>query len=232
MILTCPQCSARFQLAAEILAPDGKTVRCSACHEAWFQEPEERELEVSAADEQEPLEDIPDGVKPLSEGSNVPALTEDSGKGAAGLKNRKSLIGGFITAFLFFVIVLSGLLAWKSSIIAMWPESYVLYRVLGVMGHVPGQGLIFDRLSAKGENGAYVIEGHIINLTSGQRIVPLMEASLIAKDGTVSESWVIEPPARVIAKEETIAFRAEYKPEHVSEHGAALDVFLRFVIKP
>ena len=230
MILTCPQCSARFQLAAELLAPSGKTVRCSACHEAWFEKPELRELAEDLEENRAPIEDIPDGVKPIPDGSNVPALTEEPKAGR--IKSRfGGLIGGFVASLLFFVVIFSGLLVMKSSVISVWPESYVFYKTLGVMDHVPGQGLIFDRLSAKQEGGLYVIEGHVINLTSGARIVPLIEASLIGKNGTVSESWIIEPPVRVVAKEETMAFRAEYKPAEVREGGGALDVFLRFVIK-
>ena len=225
MILTCPQCSARFQLAAEVLSPEGRTVRCSACQTSWFEKPDPDELAQNEKTDQQPLEDIPDGVKPVPEGSNVPALAEEPDDGSLARKDRKVLIGGFVAALLFFTMIFSGVLAAKSSIISIWPESYVFYRALGLVDHVPGQGLIFDRLSAKQDNDLYVIEGHVINLTSNQRIVPLMEASLIAKDGTVRESWIIEPPKRLIEKEETMAFRAQYKPGHVDDASVPLDVF-------
>ncbi len=44
MILTCPSCSKRFVLPARLLAPEGRTVKCSSCAEEWFQLPDPDEL--------------------------------------------------------------------------------------------------------------------------------------------------------------------------------------------
>ena len=157
MILTCPQCSTCFQLSAEILSPEGKRVRCSSCKESWFQMPDRDELEEGRDEGQVPLEDIPDGVKPISEGSQVPALTEQEGDVGGALNSRRGLIGAFVAALLFFTLIFSGLLVMKNTVIGVWPESYVFYKALGAMDHVPGQGLIFDRLSAKLDGDMYVI---------------------------------------------------------------------------
>lgn len=41
MILTCPNCSSRFRVSQDDLGMKGRKVRCSSCHESWFQNPEE-----------------------------------------------------------------------------------------------------------------------------------------------------------------------------------------------
>lgn len=79
MILTCPNCSTRFELPEDMLLPNGRKVKCSSCEETWFQLPEEpseaeevveapaeeQEAEVDTQEEavdiaEEPAEDVPE----------------------------------------------------------------------------------------------------------------------------------------------------------------------------
>ena len=59
MIITCPSCSARYDVAAAGFSPAGRKVRCAKCGENWHQEPEELAVddviteEVEAAPEAE-----------------------------------------------------------------------------------------------------------------------------------------------------------------------------------
>lgn len=38
MRITCPSCLAQYEIDAELLAPDGRDVQCSACNTVWFQQ--------------------------------------------------------------------------------------------------------------------------------------------------------------------------------------------------
>jgi predicted Zn finger-like uncharacterized protein len=38
MRLTCPNCSAQYEVPDEVIPEDGREVQCSACEETWFQE--------------------------------------------------------------------------------------------------------------------------------------------------------------------------------------------------
>ena len=51
MIITCPNCAARYDVADERFAPRGRSVRCTACGQSWFVPPPE-------AIDVDPIEDL------------------------------------------------------------------------------------------------------------------------------------------------------------------------------
>ncbi len=42
MQLTCPNCAARYEVAAGMIPPEGRHVQCTACHTRWFERPAAR----------------------------------------------------------------------------------------------------------------------------------------------------------------------------------------------
>lgn len=50
MIITCPSCSARYDVAAAGFSPAGRKVRCAKCGESWHQEPEAIAVDDDSAD--------------------------------------------------------------------------------------------------------------------------------------------------------------------------------------
>lgn len=241
MILTCPQCTTRYLLQANVLAPEGRNVKCSSCGEVWFQLPDPDELaELSgpAEDEAESsnddesgsdFDDIPEGVKPEIEVDLV-----DSGGGrttAAEDEERerlpfKALAGGYAAAACVFFVILGGLIMAKGSMLSTWPASAALYQALGMSVALPGEGLVFDQLAAQSKQGQVTIEGQIINLTGHKQIIPAIEASLRTQDGVVLETWVLRGDGEEISANADIPLEETYQSGHKDAH----EVFLRFVL--
>jgi predicted Zn finger-like uncharacterized protein len=48
MLLACPHCDTKFQVAANAIG-NGRTVRCAQCRESWFAEPERTAAELAMA---------------------------------------------------------------------------------------------------------------------------------------------------------------------------------------
>lgn len=46
MILTCPECKARYVVKPSALLPRGRTVRCAKCSHSWFQDKPDEDVEV------------------------------------------------------------------------------------------------------------------------------------------------------------------------------------------
>lgn len=144
MILTCPQCSTRFAISADILGEEGKTVRCSKCSETWFQAPEEEiendfVAEIEDIAEAEPKRiaeqevdipaDIPEGVKPIVE----PDTEDDEDAEDKGDPNPlKGAIAGYAVAFLIFMVSIALLIVFKEQLVAVWPKMQNFYALIGV----------------------------------------------------------------------------------------------------
>lgn len=226
MILTCPKCASRFLISAQALAPEGRKVKCSACSEMWFQLPDPDELIKDIEDIESgnmPVEDIPDAVKPIPEGSAVPALSEED----EGSKPKSGKITVAICAALFLLLI-APIFMLKGSIMSAWPESLVFYKAIGIAGSMPGEGLVFDQLRAETQDKTVIITGQIINLTSKDKTLPIAEVVLGGMDGKIAAQWYIAPPQKILKAEAVIPFTAKHElPENI----AVKDIRVRFVLK-
>lgn len=224
MILTCPNCSKRFLLSAQLLAPEGRRVKCSNCAEEWFQLPDPDEL---IEDLEEHIEDIPESVKPLAEDDDMPLPAirphdedeeEERGKGAP---------FAYAAAAGVFVVLLAVFVFMKDPIFKMWPASAALYQMMGMSLSVPGEGLVFDRVSVSHSDGKTIVEGFIINLTQTDQDVPFIEATLKDQFGGVLKTWMIEPPEKMLTPESTLPFKAMVDSDVENPES----VGLRFILK-
>jgi len=220
MILTCPSCTSRFLLSSQVLAPEGRRVKCSVCAEEWFQLPDPDELIENL---EQGIEDIPESVKPVSEGASVPALTDNE----EDTHSKKAMLTGYAAALVVFLVVLGGVIFAKNTMVKSWPPSAAIYELLGVGVKAPGDGLVFDRVQVKliGRN-KISIEGHIINLTAGKQVVPFIEALIRDEAGETIETLFIPPPVDSIDGEMTSSF----KVEHTGAMDHADHVQVRFVL--
>lgn len=245
MILTCPQCAARFSLEAELLAPNGRKVRCAACKHTWHQLPDPAELpgglpsdddddiaeglarlEQQAETQDKPrfeAEDIPKALRPDLAGDVPEVQTLSGGRRRLML----SAIGGILAVLLPTAILLACL---QSSVVRIWPASYALYEAVGLAKPVAGEGLIFEKMKAdvrKNDKGALVlhIEGQVINLRNEAQPVPMIEAILKGEGGEIYPGWLIAPPQRSIKAEGLMPFTADTE----FKHEKAVSVTLRFL---
>lgn len=202
MILTCPECESRFLVPSEALLPDGRKVRCSSCAHTWFQEPDQEEIEDI---EENPVEEIPEAIKPIPKGSSVPVVTEE--------KNPKATIISYAAAVGAFFIVLGILLAAQTPVMRATSGMTGFYALFGTSPNIPGEGLVFDKVQAKMEAGKEIkLKGHIINLTSKDVPLPMIRASLKDDYDKIVEEWIIDIGQTTLNAEGDISFESSYNP--------------------
>jgi predicted Zn finger-like uncharacterized protein len=199
MIVSCPSCSTRYIVDPKALGATGRMVRCANCKHTWMQAP--------PADMPKPvdLEPVPDSVRPIPPGSNLPAFPAPKRTGPA------EAIG-----WLAFLVVLIGggvgLIVGRNDVVELWPPASRLYDVVGLSVEGVGAGLKLDvAYSAPRPDGppVLVVEGTVINVSGKPREVPRLKAVARSAAKQDLKNWTFTPSVPVLLPGETVNFKAE-----------------------
>lgn len=217
MIVTCPNCSARFMVDASALGPTGRQVRCGRCKEAWFQGPAEPD---AIRLEQTVPEFI---IRPRTPGSNLPALKPPP---------RRSLR---TFGWLLLVMLLIGALA-----VAWYNRDTLAQRINGLDSLIDGifgsgalsTGAVLeipaDKITFSRDGAALLVKGVIVNASDAERDVPPLELVLgAARGGTVATHAFTAKAPRVAAKG-----TVDYETRVENVPAAAETMTVRFVKTP
>lgn len=222
MILTCDECHTRYIVPSQQIGDEGCRVRCTNCGNEWFQDfdiDDEDEDAESFAEQMarlngdDDLEPIPESVKPLPEGSAVPAISGDEDDA----KEKKPVIGkimGLSAAACIFFLIIGLVFILSNPMVKLWPNTAVIYDMAGVDIPVKGEKLLFKGLEAKTESSEGMlnlkIKGSVINLETVETGVPFVQISLIEDNGNIADRWIIEDIGDTIEAEGEIQFEAVY----------------------
>ncbi len=254
MILTCPDCASRFKLDAELLGENGSKVRCASCENVWFQEPEfdeQGEFDVDIGAELDTEQDNFDLAKGLEDAANEdePFIKDDAVQDFADyvddlnlnvrvkpevvhIQKNKSI--GYGVGVASFFIIFIYLLVNSATFAKEYPSMHSIYSMLKIKTVLPGQGLVFDKIIAADNGGNISVSGHIVNLESDERFVPLIEATLLGAGDVVINRWHITPPKDSLNAEAMLSFDSiYYKQEGAAPHKPGeMNLHLRFVLYP
>lgn len=242
MIVTCEQCNARYLVPQHAIGADGRTVRCTNCQYEWFQEPEDMGAPPETFEPPEDIEPVPEAVMPIPEGSELPVIFENiMTESAPAHRGPYPRVMGYAAAAGVFFLIAGALYALHDPVVKIWPASARLYEMAGLSTALPGEGLIFDRVTAAvtvNATGEKVlnVEGVIVNLKSEPVDIPPVSTALREAEGGIFDSWQLDLPENSVpagadvpfktsypevpndVKEVTVSFRpAEQKPEPVHE---------------
>lgn len=157
MILTCPDCSARYVVDPNALRPNGRVVRCAKCKSSWKEPAPAQDIPAVAASEAEGPEST-DAAPKTSQEKTTPAAPEKAtppdeddfalqrnrrkkrprplpkGSNLPALQNHKhgNMMWGWYSLAGFIVALVSSLLIFQTSISTLWPPSQKLYHMLGM----------------------------------------------------------------------------------------------------
>lgn len=212
MILTCPNCSARFLVNDAALGPGGRGVRCGRCKHEWFVAAAATAGEADAPAAEAPafmasVTPPPEAVRPLPPGSNLPALREEPRRSAG-------VVLGW-AAFALVVIALVILAVERDRVMALYPATRDVYNILGFSVPAPGEGLqIVDVVSSRGtQDGVPVLisEGRVVNPSQLERAVPRLRGALRDASGRELQSWTFAVAEARLEPGASIRFRTELR---------------------
>lgn len=155
MILTCPECKARYIVNPKALLPLGRTVRCAKCSHSWFEKKPEDDIEVVAPDENPQVnESTSSDKKEISKGDDKASENDKSdddfnfpisnpqkrrrpipkGSNLPALQNQKygSNKLGWISLMVFITLMISSFLIFQEEVTSGWPAANKLYVAIGL----------------------------------------------------------------------------------------------------
>ncbi|HTW33676.1 MAG TPA: MJ0042-type zinc finger domain-containing protein [Rhizomicrobium sp.] len=234
MILTCPECTTRYQTDASQFAPDGRKVRCAKCGHVWFQAAPQPEPEAGLEEESvtPPEPEAEPAAAPKREAYAPPRVEAVASPARGRFSSRPPLLGTLVIGagwVLLGVIVLgvgwSGL-HYRQSIASLWPQSSSLYADLGMQ--VNTRGLEFHDKTAHfetdGQQDVLVITGHLLNTTSRELSVPAIRVSLMDADRHELYHWNFSAGISILHPGQLATFHTQLS----SPPAAARAIELRF----
>ena len=218
MILDCPSCHARYLVPAAHFASGPRLVRCAKCSFSWSADLPQ---DPAASFAQKMADFAPVEEKPISPGSNLPALRE-----------QKSLMRRM--ALLLIVAVAAALFSgWflldRKEIAHRHPSLEKLYDRIGFHIYHAGEGLSLDQVRSEEQFDSGIMElmvtGQIRNDTAKTQVIPNLLATAVGADGKPMQRWQIDAPAAKVEPGASVSFASTIR----APQGTVVEVRLTFI---
>ena len=221
MIVTCPDCATRFDVAAVALGPAGRKVRCVRCFSVWHQAPEPGAA-LPMAEMPPPVFAVPEPLPNFMMESSTAAVVDEVAEQDFVFPRRPAIVtppkqrnviglaawGSTVAAVL--VIVAVAVLG-RAEIVARWPSLNGIYEEVGLPAEAVGAGLelreVNSAIVTSGGKLSLVVAGEVANISSISRGIPPLTIRL--RDGTnnVIATWKIFPRPGKLPPGETMPFQ-------------------------
>ena len=234
MILTCPNCTARFLIDPTAIGANGRTVRCGKCRNAWFATQESgARVAMASASPADPLPAFPVDAKDGSDDRPRPAqepLTHHARDQAGPARpamhrplsetkpSRPPRRWPARMAWLALIAALAGIGAaasrYPERVIAVFPVAEPIYAAVGISYMPSGFGLNLTvnapgRTEKEGQT-FLLVSGRIENTTRWRRALPDLRATLFDAEDRTLQGWTFPPPVASLPANGRADFKAEF----------------------
>ena len=219
MIVTCPNCSTRYQLDAQVLVPHGRALRCVRCGHSWTERPKTGAAPVIVESDDIEVPDFGLDVPTRPPRGRTPAAARRRERGRARKSRRAAGSGGLGWGVLAAVViaVVAGLYFFRAEVVAIWPPAKAAYELARLDTDppvtAPGEGLKVlgnPAVDFRDDEGTLVIdiEGEVQNITRSTRSVPpIMEVILLDEADDVLTVWKFRAPVSVLGPLDKFSYR-------------------------
>jgi predicted Zn finger-like uncharacterized protein len=225
MILTCPECTTRYQTDASLFAPPGRKVKCAKCAHVWLQAAPPPEPELNAAmEEPSAPESVPE-PEPQRAAYDAPAdyapaatsyvarqntyapATQPKRRGS--WASRLALVFGWVALVGAVLLVGWSADSYRQQIASLWPQSSSLYAALGL--HVNARGIdirdVVDNVVKEDGQPVLAVSGTLANITKRELTVPQVSVTLTDDDKRTLYQWSFSSGVQTLKPGQTVRFR-------------------------
>lgn len=203
MILNCPSCSAKYQIADGAIPAHGRNVRCAACGHFWFQKPEAehaatQDTPIAANDSQTAKGRGKFGLPFFGGKKNARAPYQNVRKKARDSIIFSQALGiaiGWGLAFGVLGIALLAAIDNRNNIVQKWPKSASAFAFFGVPANLYGLEInsILVRAGSDSTGPRIIVSGVVQSISSVGKPVPYLRVTLVDADGNKKDTWMVDP---------------------------------------
>jgi predicted Zn finger-like uncharacterized protein len=229
MILTCPQCTTRYQADAAKFQPSGRNVRCAKCSHLWHQDAPPSEIDASSditviEETPPPLASPPDPApraaafvpNPVISRANVAVVALPSAR----LPQQMVLAAGWAGLVAIVLLVGWSAMNFRQQIATVWPQSASLYAALGMKTNATGldiQDVSYHRSVEAGQS-VLTVTGTLANAGLRELPVPQIRVGLIDDDKRELYHWTFIPGVMTLRPGQATKFQTRLTNPPPSAH--------------
>ena len=197
MIVTCPNCAAKYKIAEAAIGDKGRMVSCANCRHRWFVGPEP--VEIGEAREPTP--------EPTATASLAERRRQGEGTGIVRRGSRSNALGWLV--LLALVACVGALVLARDAIATAWPQIASVYRAVGLSVTVDPGLEIRNVASAEVDEAGQrvlVVTGEVVNTTDYAKNVPPLHVALLDDNRVEVASDVIPIEQTILEARATTKF--------------------------
>ena len=208
MIVTCPNCEAKYRVEAAALEARRGRVKCASCAHVWTVEDEALTLNepVSAPQAEPAAEPIAEPAPSLHEKPHAAIRARaDARRRTARLAAEGAGWAGVAACLL---VLAGAAVIFRVDVVEVWPRTAGAYAAVGL--EVNPHGVELEGLSAQVEmregQAALVVAGEIRNITHQPLTIPTLDAIAYGEAGDELARWPVSLDAAGLEAEAVLAF--------------------------
>ena len=218
MLLECPKCQAKYNIADTAIPESGRNVRCAACGHFWRQLPENAAPLATTSNQdnseermQFSADDTKDGAKTGRFGRKSQAKTDEPPREAHkmvrdNIFSRAKFLyyGSIFSAWFLAVAIIVGVILYgvanREDIVKKWPNSASFFALLGARANTYGMEITKVQVKAgqDAQGERLVIAGLIKSTSHVAKPVPYIRITLVDKHNKQVASWLADPGITII----------------------------------
>jgi predicted Zn finger-like uncharacterized protein len=211
MILTCPACHTRYQVADRAVSrPSGRSVRCANCGHGWHYTTPAPVSRLS--DDPPPLP-----ASPLLAAARAAIIAPPP-------RHRRGAGLDTLIVVLLLAAVFAGAYFGRDRIVAVWPQAQRAYSMVG-LADTPGDGLDIANVTSTRNVDGLIVEGDITDKAGDPRPIPKLRVVLRDANQHDVAVKIVDPPKPRLLPGETAHFLVAFLPAS----DAAVGVVVTFV---
>ncbi|TFU02856.1 hypothetical protein EUV02_06480 [Polymorphobacter arshaanensis] len=199
MILTCPECGARYRLADDAIPPAGRSVQCASCKHSWFEAAPQQAAVAAVATPPAPTPVAAPAPAPIPR--PAPPPEPEAPQRSHWLWTLAALVTGLVLTVLAASV-------WRADLSALGvpvPAGAAIETAAPTTSPLIIEATVQLRVLPSGGN-FMAVTGTITNPTKTEQPVVAMVADVLDAQGKVLDSWPIPAPLSVLPAGRTVGF--------------------------